>query len=143
MFGKLMGGERFPGMKNIGDGASPEGLYQHVDVVGHDDKTVQDIAVAIKMAQRRSNRLGDCGIAQQTCSVASIQPIFPLIAEPGLIFVLGFGVPRFRVVFEPALVFFRPLPQKVLGDSVVRTEGDEVGRSRLGPMGEVPAGDGD
>jgi hypothetical protein len=72
-----------------------------MNMIGHDHKILEAIFNAIIVTQDIFNDFPQIGPGQQTFAVIFIQPLFPSVRKQPIVFLLGFRVPRFGMLFQP------------------------------------------
>ena len=73
--------------------------HQNMNMVGHHHELVKAIGCAIVVLQHIFHDLPQFRPGQQTFAVTLVQPLLPTIGKTPVVFLLGFGVPRFRMRF--------------------------------------------
>src|SRR6476646_1705084 len=69
--------------------------------------------------------------------MSAIEPVFSLLHEATMIFTLGFPVPRFRMKFQPSVLFLAPFLKEFLRNRIGKAEGNKVRCLRLLAMRQV------
>src|SRR5437868_9566355 len=116
-----------------------ERFYECMHVIRHDNESVQDVMVAIEMPQCICNDFGHSRIAQKAGTDALVEP--PLARFYKALFVSGALTigPWLRILLQPTALLFLPFMQERLRDSIRQTERDEISRTALFPMRQMPS----
>ena len=110
----FMGGERFPRVEDFLQRVFTQRRHQHVDMIRHDHKRAEFVALAIKVTESLLHCVGHFSLAEQAFAAAGVEPLLQPVGEPSLILGTGGFVVRLRMLGQPLFLFGVPLPELVL-----------------------------
>ncbi len=136
-----MGGERFPVLDDFRKRVLAQWGDERVNVIGHDDKLIQSVSLAVEVAQRVFDEWADFGFGEMTCSVGFIEPVLPSFVKQLVILASRGGVVGFGMLFEPFGALGFPLFHALDRHGIGGPKRNEIGRAFLSPMREIAAVD--
>jgi len=75
----LVRGVRFPTVEDRAQGCWRKGLYQDMDMIGHDHKRTQRVVSPVKVVEGGNDNLPCMGIAENTLTASRVQlTIYPI-----------------------------------------------------------------
>ncbi len=117
--------------------------YDQVDVVRHDDETIEGVVLGIEMAEGRFDFGRARRIAENAGAVAGVEPLLKAGGEFVTVGEFGGGVPWRRVLPEPGGAFGVPGFEKRGRKGIGEAPSDKDEGTGLRPVGKVPSMDGD
>ena len=134
----LHGGEAFPTGDDFSEIHGLTDREQKMDVVRHDDPSMEQVARLVEMVKRKTHGGGICGIAKQTSAQPLVEMAIDLGGEKLVVFGLGLSGPRHRMRRLPPTPFLSPLIEQGGWKRIREAKREEIGRPILLPMGQIP-----
>ena len=124
-------------MKNVCERLALCQLNEHMNVIRHHHKCIQQIPVTIEMPQRANYNCRCICFFENALAMSLIEPLFTVVLKSFLVFVLRGSIPGFGMKLSPGFYFFFPSSKNALRDCIGQSESHEVRRIRLFPMWQV------
>ena len=83
-------------------------------MIGHDDKTMDPITLAVIEKQAVDDYLSDSTILQQATAIVVVEPFVYLISDNVIVFLFRLLAPRLRMSGQPLALEFREFGQSCL-----------------------------
>ncbi len=130
-------------MQDVRERVFAERCHQNVNVVGHDDKFVETVAVTSEVKQCLFDQRLHFWISKVTGAVSLIEPMLKALREPLVVITSLFRRVRLRSSLELFVSFLGPLSQLFLRHGIGGAEREEIGNTVLTSVREVPGQIGD
>src|SRR5688572_761222 len=124
-------------MENLRELMFSQRRDQNVNMIGRHDEFIKVVALPVKMSEGVFHNLFHFRQSQDTRAGSSIEPLLQALRKALVIFLSRHRIVGLRMLRQPLVSLRPPLRQLFLRQRVGETEGHEVRRTVLPPVGKI------